>query len=226
MGYYGKLQEKNTAIKLRKEGLSYTEIRKTVKVSKSTLSIWCRHIALDSQQEKRLNKVKMDGAMRGRLVGAKKQQLKRIEMTNDLIKSGKERVGKLTQNEFFIAGASLYLGDGMKGDKSVGFTNANPRLIRFMMRWFREFCDIPESSYRGAIWLHPGLDEKKAKLFWSKISGIPLEKFHKTYITVDKSNSRKIRKNIHKYGIFSVRASVAKIQREIKGYMEGIMENA
>lgn len=49
-----KLKEKIRAIKLRKLGKSYSEIRKQVKVSKSTLSLWLRDIKLTPEQEKRI----------------------------------------------------------------------------------------------------------------------------------------------------------------------------
>ncbi len=56
MGYFGKLEEKQKAIELRKQGLSYSEIRKKVDVSKSTLSIWCRDINLSNEQVLLLSK--------------------------------------------------------------------------------------------------------------------------------------------------------------------------
>lgn len=56
MGYTGKLRLKRRAIKLRKQGLSYSEIRKKVRVSKSTLSRWCRDVAITEEQALRLYK--------------------------------------------------------------------------------------------------------------------------------------------------------------------------
>ena len=47
MGYIGKLKEKKLAIKLRRKGYSYREIQKKVKVSKGSLSLWCRGVILN-----------------------------------------------------------------------------------------------------------------------------------------------------------------------------------
>jgi transposase-like protein len=45
-----KIQEKNEAIRLRKLGQSYKEIKRKVDVSKATLSLWLRDIQLTPQQ--------------------------------------------------------------------------------------------------------------------------------------------------------------------------------
>jgi transcriptional regulator with XRE-family HTH domain len=45
---YAKSVEKTKAIKLRKQGLSYSEIIKKIDVSRSTLSLWLRDISLSN----------------------------------------------------------------------------------------------------------------------------------------------------------------------------------
>lgn len=75
--------------------------------------------------------------------------------------------------------------------------------------------NLPMSKFRGAIWIHEGLDEKAAKKFWSNLIGIPKNQFHKTYIAKNKINSRKIRKNIHQFGIFAIRFSNSDKQRRM-----------
>ena len=45
-----KLNEKTEAIRLRRLGKSYSEIRKKVNVSKSTLSLWLRSVTLTPAQ--------------------------------------------------------------------------------------------------------------------------------------------------------------------------------
>lgn len=226
MGYAGKTIEKEKAIKLRKTGLSYSEIRKIVNVSKDTLSRWCRDLALSHEQMERLYHRKIVGAESGRIIGAKKLQAKRLAEIAHLLSVGKKEIGTLTQRERFIAGVGLYIGDGLKSDMSVGFSNSDPKTISFMMKWIREFCQIPEARLSGQIWIHDNLDEQVAKKFWSRISGIAEQRFQKSYISKNISNSKKIRKNIHQYGVFAVRASLAKSQRRILGWMSGILDDS
>lgn len=223
MGYAGKLEEKKKALQLRQQGLSYSEIRKKVPVSKDTLSRWCRDVILSPGQLGRLRKKRLKGAERGRMIGAKKQQKDRIRRTQALLEKGKKKVSSLNKRDRFIAGIALYLGDGNKTDRSVGFSNSNSKIIKFIMKWFREFCKVPEEKFHGQIWIHENLDELKARKYWSRITKIPLNQFRKSYIAKNKTRSRKIRKKIHEYGVFAIRISDAKIQREILGWMAGVL---
>lgn len=223
MGYAGKLREKQQAIKLRKKGFSYSEIQKTVHVSKDTLSRWCRDVILTPSQMEELRSKRLRGAARGRIIGAKKQQHDRIKRTKELIKKGKKEVGLMNKRDRFIAGIALYLGDGYKSDKGVGFSNSSSQVIAFMMRWFREFSQVPEEKFRGQIWIHEDLDELKARKYWSKITKIPISQFQKSYIAKNKRESKKIRKKLHEYGVFAVRISSAETQRKILGWIAGIL---
>ena len=135
-------------------------------------------------------------------------------------------VGLLSARDEFIAGVALYLGEGTKGDKLFEFTNADQRVIQFVAHWLRRFFEIDESRLQGAIWIHEGLDQEEARQFWSKVSGIPASQFQKTYVAKNKPQSRKIRKNIHPYGVFSIRYSDCMVVRRIMGQIAGLLQGA
>lgn len=223
MGYIGNLGAKLQAQSLRKKGLSYKEIQRIVPVPKSTLSGWCRDIALNERQALRLFKNKLRGSARGRIIGAKRQQAKRLKQIADMLSDGKKEVGSLSVRDRFIAGVSLYSAEGTKRDKACCFSNSDPLLIRFMANWFREFCNVSEKKLRGAIWIHDDLDWKKATVYWSNLVNIPTTQFHKPYIARNKTRSAKIRKNIHQHGVFSIRFSDAKTHRKIMGWIAGVL---
>jgi transposase len=46
--------EREQAIALRQQGLSYAEIQSRVSVSQSSLSLWLRHVSLSAAQKERL----------------------------------------------------------------------------------------------------------------------------------------------------------------------------
>lgn len=224
MGYFGKIEEKTRAIELRKKGMSYSEIRKIVPVSKDTISRWCRDVFLSVNQIEELKGKKLAGSERGRLIGSKVLQKRRLDEIDQLNKQGRFQVGSLSERDRFIAGIALYIGDGYKSDKVFGFTNSDPDTIKFMTDWVREFCELPEEKLYGQIWIHDNLDPNKAKKFWSELTGIPESRFQKTYVSKNKPDSLKVRKQVHKYGIFALRASRASVQRLILGWMAGILE--
>jgi len=221
MGYSGYLKLKQKAITLRKKGLSVRNIQKELKVSKSSVSIWTRDVKLTKKQLLRLYKNKLNGRIKGSFINAKKQQEERIRKTLELHRIGMQEVGKLSKRDKFIIGIALYSGEGTKSDRNCGFANSDPSLIKFMAYWFREFCKVQESKLRGSLWLHDNLDQVKAEKFWSKLTKIPLKQFQKTYIVEQKR--RNIRKNIHEYGVFSIRFTDATIHRKIMGWIKGIL---
>lgn len=224
MGYYGKLREKEIAIRLRKNGHSYNEIISKVNVSKDTVSRWCRDIELTQLQLKRLHDNKLLGATKGRLLGARRQKEKRVNETHGYLIAGVKDVGQLTRRERFLVGIALYSAEGTKSDGQVVFSNSDPKLIKFMSDWFNDFCNIHPSKFRGRLWIHTNRDEQKAKMYWSKLTNIPLTQFYKSYIAENKINSVKKRKKVHEYGVFGVCFSDSKKHRQIMGWIAGITD--
>lgn len=222
MGYVGKLDLKIKAIHLRQQGFSYQEILEKVQVSKDTLSRWCRDIILTPEQLARLKQLKLAGGKKGGEIGAHKKRILRKKKTEDLYKKGKEEIGILSDRDRFIAGLSLYLGDGLKSDREVGFANSYPQLIKFIVEWLRTYCKVKPGKFRGQLWIHDTCDEKAAKEFWSNLTKIPLEQFLKSYVALSKKDSPKVRKQLHQYGVFSVRVFSAETQRRILGWGTGI----
>lgn len=211
MGYCGRLGDKIKAQELRRRGLSYGEILQQISVSKDTISRWCREIVLSETQKNRL------------LVAADNKRNARLLRTQNIFKEAKTEIGNLSKRDRFIAGIMLYAGEGEKTDGKGGFANSDPKMISFMMNWFKEFCNLPIAKFRGALWLHENRDEKKAKEFWSKLTGIPTNQFHKTYIAENKTNSKKIRKKIHEYGVFAIKFTSADKQRKIIGWISALL---
>lgn len=223
MGYAGKLKLKLKARKLRKEGLSIKEIQKRLGVSRSSVSLWVRDIKLTKKQIEKLYLNKRTGALKGSIVAALNRVKKRKELTQRLMREGIREVGKLSKRDKFVIGIALYFAEGEKAGNHVAFSNSDPQSIKFMMNWFREFCKVPEAKFRGSLYLHDNLDEKKAKKFWSKLTKIPLSQFTKTYIV--KNNPHRLKKAKHPYGVFRVRVSRVNLHRKIMGWISGIFKN-
>lgn len=224
MGYFGKIEEKILAQSLRTQGLSYKEILQQISVSKDTISRWCKDIQLTNTQKARLLENKKLGQKKGSLIAAdnkRKAKIKKIEWNK---KVAKKDIKILSDRDKFIAGIALYAGDGNKTDGKGGFTNSDPKLIKFMMEWFIKFPKIPLSRIRGSIWIHEELNEKKAKFFWSHLTGIPIDQFHKTYIAKTKNDSKKIRKNIHEFGVFSIKFGDSEKHRRIMGWIFALVD--
>jgi len=162
------------------------------------------------------------GQKKGSIIAAANKRNFRIARTEEIFRQSQKEIGKLSKRDRLIAGIMLYAAEGDKADGRGGFANSDPKLIKFMNSWFREFLKMPPEKMRGAIWLHEGLSESAAKTFWSKLTNIPLDQFHKTYIAKIKYGSKKVRKNIHQYGVFSLRFSDVQKQRRILGWISAV----
>lgn len=222
MGYLGKLSEKRLAIKYRKKGLSYNEIQKHISVSKDTISRWCRNIELSQEQKDRLFRNKNLGLKTGGLLGAEVNKNKRIILENKIINDSVSQIGNLSDKEKFLVGVALYSGEGTKSGSSVEFTNSDPKLVQFFLDWLVEYCFVDKSNIKFALWLHQGLDEDKAKKYWSNLLSIPDGNFNKTYFAKVKTDSKKVRKINHPFGIIKVRYHNVNKLRQISGWIKGI----
>lgn len=220
MGYAGKLDLKLKAQSLRKSGVSIKEIQKRLGVSRSSVSLWVRDIKLTKEQLKKLYLNKRTGGLKGSIIAAMNKIKAREELTQRLLKEGIKEIGSLSKRDKFITGVAMYFAEGDKGDKNVSFSNSDPRAIKFMVDWLRNFCEVPEKKFRISLYIHDNLDERKAKNFWTKLTKISLSQFRKSYIV--KNNPRRLRKVKHIFGVLRVTVSNVNLGRKIKGWVSGM----
>lgn len=223
MGHAGKLRERNLAIQLRSQGFSIGAIQLKLGVSKSSVSIWTRDVELSYAQKRKLYLNSRTGQLRGSIIAAENKKRRRKLEEKTLLAIGKKEVGSLTKRNFFIAGISLYFAEGDKQGYNIGFSNSDPRAILFMMKWFRKFLKVPENKYRAYLYIHDNLNHKKAKKYWSRVTGIPLKNFTKSYIV--KNNVNRLRKIKHPYGVLRITISNVKLLRRMMGWIAGVLGN-
>ncbi len=211
------------ARKLRKDGYSFSEIINRIpNLPKGTLSGWLKDIKLSNEQKERLfSKIKF-GADKGRLKGSFTNHRKRIEITEQIINSAKNEAKKKIEDSFFSNGVMLYWAEGDKTQERVGFTNADPLMIRFMMRWFREICRVPEDKFRVYLSIMVLHDKKGSEEFWSETTKIPLNQFGKTRI---KQTSLIGKRNPSYMGTCRIVICDKNLFRKITGWRMGLLEN-
>ena len=222
MSYVGKLGLKLKAQKLRKQGLAIKEIEKKIKVSRSSVSLWVRDVKLTKKQLKRLYLNKKTGQLKGSIIAAMNKIKAREKLVERLLKEGEKEIGNLSKRDKFVTGVAMYFAEGSKTSNNVSFSNSDARAIKFMMSWLREVCKAPEGKFRGALYLHDNLDKTRAERFWSKLTGIPLKQFTKTYLV--KNNPHRLRKAKHIYGVFRITVCNANLHRKIMGWISGIFK--
>ncbi len=211
-----KLKEKRIAHRLRKQGLSYNEILQKIPVAKSSVSLWCQDIELTPEQKDRLIKKKRENLQRLSKLGPLRA-LKRQKEIRKIKKVARKEIRSLTPDELKVAGAALYWGEGNK--KSLAISNSDPNLINFIMRWFREICQVPNKKIRACLYLHTGQNEEKMKKYWSRITNIPLIQFNKTIFKQEGSASRKYSQSQYK-GTIKIQVFDEDLKHRILAWIE------
>ena len=96
--------EHQKALKLKKQGKSYSEIKKTLGISKSTLSDWLRKYPLTLRQMNKLNRNDEKRIERCRETKLKHKK----ERLFIAYKKQKDALFPLSKRDLFIAGLFLY----------------------------------------------------------------------------------------------------------------------
>lgn len=190
---------KEKARELRARGLSYQIIIKKIGVSKSTISLWCRDVKLTTKQQKKLY-----DRHESRMTGIKIIQSNFWHKRCDAFWSGTKKIKiiKLTKYEHFLSGLMIYWAEGTK-QKGAAITNSDPRLIKFMVNWFWIHFNISPQQLSAHLHLHTGQDENEIKKYWTKLTGIPLDNFQKSFI---KKEGTGYKKNKLYYGTIKIKA--------------------
>lgn len=206
-------------IRLRKKGLSYNEIRKQVKVTKSTLSLWLKGIRLAKNHRLRLYTKQIQYLS----LGSQSQKERRAREVEGIIEIAEKEIRvPLSFETLRLLGAALYWAEGSKG-KRFEITNSDPYFILFIVKWLETIFKIFSKDLKARLNIYPQQNEGKIKKFWSALTGIPLESFGKSYV---KPLSKNYKKNNLYYG--TIRIEVPRstdLRYRVFGWIKAIMKN-
>ena len=186
------------------------EIAAELQVSKGSVSLWTRDVEFTPRR----------GRAAARRRGPNKLQRAKAAQIEQLLLEGQHRIGRLSEQEFLVAGTALYAGEGSKRNGTLSFANSDPRMIAFFCAWLRRFFDIDESRLRVQLYLHQGLDLADALDHWSRLTRIPLSQFTKPYRAVPDPN---IRTSRHPRGCPGVAYSCSTTYRAVMGLVEALL---
>lgn len=219
-----KIQEKIKAIHLRKIGKSISYIAKNVKVSKSSVSLWCSSITLTAKQKEVLHNNLIIGGNIGRMIGTNVNRQKR-EL--NLIKAKEEAkyiLSHLSKRDFSMIALGLYWGEGSKNsERKFVFTNSDVKSIKCIMRWLL-ILGIKKSNLVASIYINEQHQDRISivKKYWLKGLGINNLQFRKTILV--KTKNKKIYANRNTY--FGVLRLTCKNSSYLKYLIMGMLEQA
>jgi len=171
--------EHQKALELRKQGKSYSEIKKVLGISKSTLSDWLHDYPLTYEQIDKLSYHNATRIERYRTTMREKKDTK-FKIAYD---KQKKMIFPINNHNLFIAGLFLYWGEGSKSKYDrICLSNTNPAIIKFFIYWSTQSLRISKEKVRIQLHLYSDMNIRKELLYWSKLINIPLKHFYKPYI--------------------------------------------
>ena len=185
-------KDRARAIALRQKGMSYSQIKKELGISKSTLSGWLKDMPLSKERIKELRANSPRRIERFRETMRKKKKARRADVYRKV-----SRDIANSKNVDFITGFYLYWGEGTKtAEYTVSLTNSDPAIVKCFVEWMG-ILGIQPQKMKIKLHLYTDQNEVKLKKFWSAVTGVPLKNFYKTY----RKNSRSDEKTYK--GMFS-----------------------
>jgi hypothetical protein len=207
------------AIKLRKNGLSYGEIKRKIPISKSTLSLWLKDTPLKKKDKKRLYTKRIYNLS----LGPNSQKERRKREIDEIIKISKNEIEiPISMEAYRLYGAALYWGEGTK-DRGLVITNSDPSLVLFMVKWFETIFKINPKTLKAYLNIYSQQNESDLKKFWSDLCKIPIENFGKSFI---KPGNKSYKKNNLYYGTIKIHVPKSTDMRiKVFGWIQKTLES-
>ncbi len=219
-----KYEQKTIALKLRRGGMSIGDIASTLKVSKSSASLWCANLQLTGWQRQKLVKNAIKNGSKGRLMGAAVNKKKKQDNIIFNRNKAQKQVRMLSSRDLLIAGAALYWAEGAKTDTTSGFSfmNSDPRMILFMKNFLTLVMEVKEEDISCTIQINRAHESRIGKVlkFWSSLLKLPLKHFKKPYYVNVKHQKVYDNHDVY-YGTLRLKVSKSS---NLKYHMLGLVE--
>lgn len=214
-----KTEERNLARGLRAEqGLPIKEIARRVGVSVSSVSVWVRDIELTPEQQAALaaKNPAYNAQLSGRHIAAANRRAERRSYQMD------GRLQARRRDALHVAGCMLYWAEGGKARNQLRFSNSDPEMARFFVRFLRTYFDVALPSIRVTCHLFADhLDrQREIEQFWLEKLGLPPESLCKSVVNVYSRHSKRKRLNMLPYGTVRITVSRTAVTQHIFGAIQ------
>lgn len=179
-----KNQLKITAIKLRAQGKTYSEIKKKLCITtpKSTLSNWCKNVKLPKWYVSKIAKLNRKNLTYAQKIARISNERKRETFLNSLKSEAKKTIEHLNKKWLKVILAALYLGEGAKwkGHSGLMLGSSDLNIILLYLKLLTKCYNIKPQEVKCRVSYRADQKIKELEKYWSEITKIPLENFYKT----------------------------------------------
>lgn len=170
--------DKQKALVMRQKGMSYSQIKAKLGVSKSTLSGWLSGFPLS---EKRIRELRDNSPIRIERYRNTMERKREAKLLSAYQKVSKD-IDTFSKREIFLAGLFLYWGEGSKTRTAVSaVSNTDPAVLVFYMKWLKNF-GVKRQDLKVKLQLYKDMNVKNITKYWSQKLHLPKSAFNKAYI--------------------------------------------
>jgi hypothetical protein len=216
-----KTRERDRARYLRAtHGMSIKEIAACIGVSVSSVSLWVRDIELSQEQRQAL--ADRNPALNPAFNGSKTRARQAREARQQYQEHGRALARR--GDPLFVAGCMLYWGEGTKSRGQVGFSNSDPQMAAYFIRFLRTYFGVTDDMVRVSCNLFADHEGRRIEIeqFWLQTLDVPRARLGKTIVNVHSKYSKRLRKNVLPYGTVKIVVSRVAIVQAIYGAIQEI----
>jgi hypothetical protein len=141
------------AIELRRRGLSYTDIAKELKVSRTSVCLWVKNVKLTEVERLHLQKNIRAKMERGRMMASISLRSRKVFKEKIVYEQAEGEFEKKAKDPFFMLGIGLWgTPPHKKGYFSLQFTSANPEIMKIMASWVEKYLEIPKKAIKYRVY--------------------------------------------------------------------------
>ena len=209
MGNGGKYSERHRARELRAEAWTLQEIADELGVSKGSVSVWVRDVEFVARPRNRGHASHKPHPLHVR----KLAEIEQCRLEAEAL------IGALSSRDLTMFCLALYAGEGSKTEGAVSLANTDPALMGLFVGWLRSSFAIDPGRLRMKLHLHDDLDLEAATVFWSQVTGVPIDQFTKP--SRPRSGPRRTSKR-HLNGCATIIYSCSLTHRRVMAMIEAV----
>jgi hypothetical protein len=171
--------------KLRAKGETYSEIQQAlgIRLSKSTLSGWCKNVTLPEWYKKKISELNRKNYEKARVLAWAANKEKRERFVQKLINNIQPLKKKTKDREVLkMILATLYLGEGSKWKSHSGLVlgSSDQEIILLYIRLLEVCYSMKRKNLKCRISYRADQNIRSLEKYWSTVTRIPLKNFYKT----------------------------------------------
>jgi hypothetical protein len=211
-----KTEEQRRAKELRALGWSIKEIERELGVARSSVSVWVRHVELDTAARERL----AARVGRGPIVAAELKAARARDVRRGYQEEGRKLAQ--TRDATYAAGCMIYWGEGAKARNTLQVVNSDAELLATFVQFLRlHFGVSPEAmTLRCNLFTDHRERQHEIEQWWLRRLGLPQSSLRTSHVNVYSKYSKKKRTNKLPYGTATVTVHSSRIQQTILGSIQ------